>query len=64
MIDAYAYNNELFERWTRQGILTSALVKEQLKDRPEAQQLEFLRLQIEMRVLGLGWSKFATRWSS
>ena len=64
MVDAYAYNNELFERWTRQGILTSALVKEQLKDRPEAQQLEFLRLQIEMRVLGLGWSKFATRWSS
>ena len=64
MVDAYAYNNELFERWTKQGVVTAAVVKAQLKDRPEAQQLEFLRLQIEMRVLGLGWSKFATRWSS
>ena len=35
-----------------------------LKDKPEAQQLEFLRKQIEMRVLGLGWQQFATRWSA
>ncbi|EOD11378.1 hypothetical protein EMIHUDRAFT_465077 [Emiliania huxleyi CCMP1516] len=32
--------------------------------KPEAQQLEYLRYQIEMRVLGLGWSEYATRWSS
>ncbi len=31
---------------------------------PEAQQLEYLRLQIEMRTLGLGWDEFATKWSS
>ena len=30
----------------------------------EAERLEYLRLQIEMRVLGLGWSQYATRWSS
>ena len=46
------------------NIITTNEVKAHLKDRPEAQQLEWLRLQIEMRVLGLGWSKFATRWSS
>jgi len=34
------------------------------KPLPEAQQLEYLRLQIEMRVLGLGWTQYATRWSS
>ena len=63
-VDAYAYNNELFKSWTAQGVVTAVIVAAQLKDRPEAQQLEFLRRQIEMRVLGLGWSKFATRWSS
>ena len=39
-------------------------VERAIKDKPEAQQLEFLRMQIEMRVLGLGWDQFATRWSS
>ena len=34
------------------------------RPKPEAQQLEYLRYQIEMRVLGLGWSEYATRWSS
>ena len=48
----------------RASALRARRRKAQLKDRPETQQLEFLRLQIEMRVLGLGWSKFATRWSS
>ena len=63
-VDAYAYNNELFKSWKAQGVLTSAIVTAQLKDTSEAEQLEFLRRQIEMRVLGLGWSTFATRWSS
>ena len=35
-----------------------------LEGKSEAQQLEYLRKQIEMRVIGLGWSHFATRWSS
>ena len=35
-----------------------------LKGKPEAQQLELLRKQIEMRVLGCGWTKFETHWSS
>ena len=63
-VEAYAYNNELFKSWTNQGILTPKIVTARLKDKSEADQLEFLRRQIEMRVLGLGWSQFATRWSS
>ena len=34
------------------------------RPKPEAVQLEYLRNQIEMRVLGLGWTEFMTRWSS
>jgi hypothetical protein len=68
----YAYALELFDAWaaqrahgglTKPGIKT-ALLDEHGKPKPEAQQLEWLRRQIEMRVLGCGWAQFATRWSS
>ena len=41
-----------------------ACKKPALRGKPEAQQLELLRKQIEMRVLGCGWDKYETRWSS
>ena len=78
-MERYAYAKELFAAWAAPGgqRATSALqVVKALHDgkpvpnyphgrpKPEAQQLEFLRYQIEMRVLGLGWSEYATRWSS
>ena len=64
-VNAYAYNKELFARWEAQGARNKPAVVAALATRPaEAQKLEWLRLQIEMRVLGLGWSQFATRWSS
>jgi len=64
-VDAYAYNKELYQRWEAQGARNPPAVVSALEARPaEAQKLEWLRLQIEMRVLGLGWSQFATRWSS
>ena len=44
--------------------IKTALLDEKGKDKPEAQKLEYLRLQIEMRLLGLGWTEYATRWSS
>ena len=71
-VEQYAYALELFDAWaaqrahgglTKPGIKT-ALLDEHGKPKPEAQQLEWLRRQIEMRVLGCGWTKFATRWSS
>ena len=78
-VERYAYAKELFAAWAAPGgqRATSALqVAKALHDgkpvpnyphgrpKPEAQQLEYLRYQIEMRVLGLGWSEYATRWSS
>ena len=71
-VERYAYALELFDAWAAQrerGGLTPAAIKKALldengKDKPEAQKLEYLRLQIEMRVLGLGWTEYSTRWSS
>ena len=63
-VDHYAYALELFDAWTQQRVKSGREVDAFLKDKPEAQQLEFLRKQIEMRVLGLGWDNYATRWSS
>jgi hypothetical protein len=34
------------------------------KDKSEAEKLEYLRLQIDMRTIGLGWDQFKTKWSS
>lgn len=63
-VDEYAYAKELFKQWTTQRATTAAEIRRAITDKPEAVQLEYLRLQIEMRVLGLGWTEFATRWSS
>ena len=53
-----------FEHRTNQGEPVLKAGKPLRLPRSEAEQLEYLRKQIEMRVLGLGWSQYATRWSS
>ena len=58
-VDHYAYAMKLFDAWKQQRAGSKRDVEVFLKDKPEAQQLEFLRKQIEMRVLGLGWDKYA-----
>ena len=63
-IEHYAYALELFDAWKAQRAQSSKQVAVALKGKPEAQQLEYLRLQIEMRMLGCGWTQFATRWSA
>lgn len=63
-VDEYAYAKELFQQWTRQRASTATEIHAAIRDKPEVRQLEYLRLQIEMRVLGLGWTEFSTRWSS
>ena len=72
-VGQYAYAKELFKAWQGpQRVQSAAAVHAALHEtkngkerpKPEAQQLEFLRAQIEMRVLGLGWTQYATRWSS
>ena len=71
-VDQYAYSMELFDAWAKEGgqrarskaDVAKALLNSTGRSKPEAQQLEYLRTQIEMRVLGLGWTQYATRWSS
>jgi hypothetical protein len=63
-VEHYAYALELFDAWKAQRATGKQQVAAALKGKPEAQQLEYLRLQIEMRVLGCGWSQYSTRWSS
>ena len=66
-VSDYAYSKELFVTWqgenaARNDAAVGAYLAEHSSS--EAQQLEYLRKQIEMRVLGLGWLQYATRWSS
>ena len=46
--------------------LQEKLEELKLKERPRSQQvrLDWLRNQIEMRTVGLGWVEFASKWSS
>ena len=70
--ERYAYAMELYDAWAKEGgqrarsvaAIQAALLDANGRQKPEAQQLEYLRRQIEMRVLGLGWTEYATRWSS
>ena len=60
----YAYSKELFMSWQSQAAKSDTEVSAFLAGKPESQQLEYLRKQIEMRTIGLGWTQFTTRWSS
>jgi len=46
------------------GVRDVATLEKELKKRSAQDQLDYLRNQIEMRVIGLGWTQFGTRWSS
>ena len=63
-VDNYVYALELFDAWEASRAKSKSEVEKVLRGKPEAQQLEWLRKQIEMRVLGCGWTRYATRWSS
>ena len=63
-VDASASALELFDAWKAQRLTSKQELAAALRGKPEAQQLELLRKQIEMRVLGCGWDKYETRWSS
>lgn len=63
-VEHYAHALELFDAWEVQRAKSKEEVARCCEGKPEAQVLEYLRLQIEMRVLGCGWEQFTTRWSS
>ena len=63
-VEHYAHAKELFAAWQAGRAKDRDEVAAVLNGKPEAQQLEYLRKQIEMRVLGCGWTQYETRWSS
>ena len=63
-VDKYAHAKELFAAWQRQRAQSIEEADAYMLDRPEVQKLEFLRKQIEMRVIGCGMTQYSTRWSS
>ena len=63
-VDRYAYALELFDAWRERRLKSKQELAKALNGKSEAQKFELLRKQIEMRVLGCGWSKYETRWSS
>ena len=60
----YADSMELFDAWVATRAKSRVEVEAQLVDKSEAENLQCLRRQIEMRTKGLGWTQFATCWSS
>ena len=71
LIDSYTTSLQRFQAYELRAVKTSGAVTARLEQmvhadgRPkEAPQKAYLREQIEMRVLGLGWTQFETAWSS
>ena len=71
LIDSYTTSLQRFQAYELRAVKTSGAVTARLEQmvhadgRPkEAPQKAYLREQIEMRVLGLGWMQFETAWSS
>lgn len=62
----YAMALSFFERWQKRGVHKASDITSALNAYSDAQQekLNWLREQIEMRTIGLGWSDVKTPWSS
>lgn len=65
----YALAISFFERWVKRGVKNATEMRSQLRGfgaegENEQAKLDWLREQIEMRVVGLSWSEWATPWSS
>lgn len=63
-VERYANGLELFDAWKAHGTRDMRTIDSKLNGQSEASKLKFLRNEIEMRVIGLGWIQFETRWGS
>lgn len=65
LIKNFAMALSFFDRYQKRGIRTVDDMKPELQRLSSTQQqLDWLREQIEMRVVGLGWIEFKSHWSS
>jgi len=65
-VEIYANGLELFATWSARGATSWRTVEDEMRkhEGSTAAQLKYIRNEIEMRVIGLGWLQFETRWSS
>jgi ketosteroid isomerase-like protein len=64
VIDLYCKSVKLFAKWQARGVTTAAAINEMLAGQSATRQLALLKEQIEMRVIGLGMTKFQAHYSS
>lgn len=65
LIKHFAMALSFFDRYKQRGIRSvEAMIAHLQGTQSTQQQLDWLREQIEMRVIGLGWVEFRPRWSS
>ena len=73
LVKQYALAISFFKKWRSRGVESAAAMRTKLGELAGAEadarkatqaQLDYLRLQIEMRVIGLGFTEFKTPWSS
>lgn len=65
LIKNFALALSFFDRWKQRGVKRIRDVRAALEKLDSDQlRLDWLREQIEMRVVGLGWVEFKTQWSS
>lgn len=66
LLTRYALALSFFDRWQRRGVETAAEIARALQEYGDRTQekLDWLREQLEMRTIGLGWFEFNMKWSS
>eukprot|EP00966_Prymnesium_polylepis_P259720 5999344-Prymnesium_polylepis.1 len=65
LIKQYALGLSFFDRYQQRGVKSVGAMQQALDGLCSDQaQLDWLREQIEMRVVGLGWVEFKSPWSS
>ena len=65
LIKQYALALSFFDRWKERGVASPAALREALSTINTTQlKLDYLREQIEMRTIGLGFDEFKAKWSS
>jgi hypothetical protein len=62
-VDRYAAALELYDAWKSQGVRDKTQLTKVLKGKSASEKLKELRLQIEMRTVGCGWTQFQVQWS-
>lgn len=65
LIKQFALALSFFDRYTQRGVTSVGDLNRELRSlKSDQEKLDWLREQIEMRVIGFGWVEYKTQWSS